>query len=122
MKIAPDPTTLSLISLFALSASASALTPLTENFDAAKLNTKRWSLTNGGKGVLAQSKGALNFTVPSKLTGDDYGILTLKNNQPGYNESWEVIVDVVNKTGLGSKAGVGIQIYNAGDDKDQLSL
>jgi len=122
MKTAPCSSAIAILSLLFFSGSASALTPLTENFNAAKLNTKRWSLTNGGKGVFAQSKGALNFTVPAKLTGDDYAILTLKNNQPGYNESWEVIADVVNKTGLGSKAGVGIQIYNADDSKDQISL
>ena len=62
----------------------------------------------------------MNFTVAAGLTGDDFSVLELKNNRPGYNESWELILDVTNTSGQGYKVGTGFLIFNADDDGDQL--
>lgn len=100
---------------------SSALTPFSDNFNAATLNKARWSLENNGKGKLAHGNGRINFTVSGKPTDDDYGLLELKNNQPGYNESWEAILDVKNAL-KGTTLGTGMLIHNADDYEDQVSL
>ena len=105
-----------------LTGTAFALTPLSENFNATALNQSRWTLKNYGKGKLAQSSGKVDFTVAGSPTGDDFSTLELKNNRPGYNESWEVILDVANTSGQGYKVGTGVLIFNAEDYRDQVSL
>ncbi len=99
-----------------------ALTPFSDKFNAKTLNKSRWTLKNHGKGRLAPGNGRVNFTVAAKPTGDDFSTIDLKNNRPGYNESWEIILDVANTANLGSKAGVGFQIYNAADPRDVAAL
>lgn len=105
-----------------LTGSAFALTPFSEKFKATKLNTSRWSLEKGGKGKLAQASGRLSFTVASSPTEDDYAILNLRNNRPGFNENWEVILDVTNGAKRGEDVGVGISIFNSADPKDSVNL
>ena len=101
---------------------ASALTPFNDNFNATALNKIRWTLKNYAKGKLMQGGGKMNFTVAGSPTGDDFSVLELKNNRPGYNESWEVILDVVNTTGQGNRVGTGLLVFNADDDGDQVML
>lgn len=101
---------------------ASALTPIRDNFNAAKLNTSRWALKNYAKGKLAQKSGRLNFTVAKPPTRDDSATLELRNNQPGFNESWQVTLDVANSQNAGFSAGAGIWIFNASDPKDGVFL
>ncbi len=104
-----------------LNGTAFAIAPYSDNFYATALNKSRWTLKNYAEGKLARKGGKVNFTVAGP-TGDDFSILDLKNNNPGYNESWEIILDVVNAANLGSKAGVGFQIYNASDKGDFAAL
>jgi hypothetical protein len=105
-----------------LTGSALALTPFSDNFKATSLNTTRWTLENAGTGKLTQASGRLNFTVAASPTDDDYGILTLRNNRPGYNESWEIILDVANAANFGDDVGVGISIFNAADPNDNANF
>lgn len=105
-----------------LTGTASALTTFSDNFDAASLSKTRWTLKNYGNGKLAQAAGKINSTVASSPTKDDFGLLELKNNRPGYNESWEVILDVKNTANQGSKVGTGFLVYNADDYGDQVGL
>lgn len=120
-----SPTSKAIITLAAcqlLSGNAFALTPFSDNFKAASLNTSRWSLHNYAKGKLTQSSGRINFTVATPPTNDDFATLDLRNNQPGYNESWQVVLDVANTTKSGFRAGVGIGIFNADDYGDGVFL
>jgi hypothetical protein len=101
---------------------ALALTPFTDSFDKPKLNTSRWALKNFAKGKLSAGSGRMNFTVANPPTGDDAAMLTLRNNQPGFNESWEVVLDVTNLRNAGNDSGTGIWIYNATDEEDGVFL
>lgn len=100
---------------------AVALTPVSDNFDASLLNTTRWSSESGAGGKLKQSAGRVNYTA-LQASDDDYGILTLRNNRPGYNESWQIILDVSNTAGKGEDVGVGIMVANALDPQDNVNL
>lgn len=102
--------------------SANALTPFSDAFSATSLNTTRWSLQNGGTGKLRQATSRINYTATSPATDDDYSIMTLRANRPGYNESWKVILDVTNTSGKGDSIGVGISIANAADLLDSVNL
>ncbi|RYG97131.1 MAG: hypothetical protein EON58_10475 [Alphaproteobacteria bacterium] len=103
-----------------LTVTSLALTPVNDNFNSKTVNNVRWNLENFGAAKLAPGKKKLNFTVP-KPSGDDYSILELKNNLPGYNESWEINLDVANLVKNG-KAGAGIIISNADDSEDSLEI
>ncbi|MEO5916963.1 MAG: hypothetical protein ABIS50_22230 [Luteolibacter sp.] len=121
MKIAPFLTILSHCSAIVLTGTASALTPLTDNFNAETLRLARWKITNREGGELAHFPGGMKFTVGSDPAQYASGIAELRNRHPGCNESWEVIVDVVNKTNLEYRAGVGLQICNALDARDRVN-
>ncbi len=108
-------------SLF-LTATSHALTPAEDNFNSARLKKSMWTLKGYAKGRLAPAKKAIQFTVSGQPTGDDFGLLTLKDNRPGYDENWEIILDVVNKAGSGYKVGTGILVSNAADPKDNVGL
>jgi hypothetical protein len=105
-----------------LTGTASALTPVSDNFNAATLNTNRWSLQKGGKGGLKQAAGRLNFTAARPPSEDDYAILDLRNNRPGYNENWQIILDVTNTANKGEDVGVGISVFNSADPRDNVNL
>lgn len=108
--------------LHLLAGTASALTPFSDNFNAAKLNTARWLPNNFAKGKLSPGSQRMNFTVSNPPTGDDAAMLTLRNNQPGFNESWQVVLDVTNTRTSGNDTGTGIWIYNATDEEDGVFL
>ena len=93
-----------------LTGTAAALTPISDNFNATVLSDSCWTLKNYAKGKLALKGGKMNFTVAVGPTGDDFSVLELKNNRPGYNESWELILDVTNTSGQGAKVGTGFLI------------
>ena len=101
---------------------SSALTPFSDNFNAAKLNTTNWLAGGEGGAKLKQSGGRLNFTVPSNLADEDYAFIQLLNSQPGYNESWQVIVDVTNTNNHRGFSGPGLWVYNADDGGDTVFL
>lgn len=104
-----------ILALAALNFSATmgfALTPLSDNFNATTLN-KRWKLTSFGNGKLSQKESALNFTVEPSANEGDSAEARLLNNQPGYNENWQVIVDVTNTMAKGYGAGVFLGVFDA---------
>lgn len=105
-----------------LTGTASALTPVSDDFSAAALNTSRWLYEKGGKGKLAQTTGRLNYTAAKPPTEDDYAILDLRNNRPGYNENWQIILDVTNYANKGEDVGVGISVFNSADPLDNVNL
>lgn len=102
--------------------SALALTPFSDNFNANSIKSANWKVENSSKGSFLANQNKLNFTVAGKPTDDDYSILTLKKNRPGYNESWEVTLDVTNTMSDESSVGVGVQVFNAEDPTDVVSL
>jgi hypothetical protein len=113
---------ISLVPFLFLTATASALTPVSDDFNAASLNANRWIYQKGGKGTLTQAAGLLNYKAALPITNDDFAILTLRNNQPGYNENWQIILDVSNTANAGEKVGVGISIHNSADRTDNVNL
>lgn len=115
-------TTAALTACQLLAGHASALTPFSDNFNAAKLNTSRWLVKNSGNGKLLQSAGRLNFTVAKPPADGDGATIELRNNQPGFNENWQIIVDVTNMLNAGEAAGPGIFLFNAADRRDGLVL
>lgn len=100
-----------------------ALTPITEDFQASKLDKTRWyQYPKTGKGRLVQSGGRLNFVVSGTPTSNDYAILDLNGSQPGMFEDWEMILDLSNtvKPGKHTQAGAGFMISNEQDYSDYL--
>lgn len=100
---------------------AMALTPVSDNFNAKLLSAARWTSEAGAGGKLTQSSGRVNYTT-SRASDDDYAILFLRNNRPGYNENWQVILDVSNTAGKGEEVGLGIMIANGLDPQDNVNL
>lgn len=114
---------LSFIALFpALTGTASALIPVSDDFNAAALNTNRWIFQKGGRGTFIQSAGRLNYVATSTPSNDDFAVLKLRNNTPGANENWQIILDVSNTANAGIKAGVGISVFNTSDPSDNVNF
>jgi len=98
-----------------------ALTPVSDDFKGASLNTKLWKISNFENARLRQSSGRLNFTIgPKTHPEEDYAFAQLVNNQPGFNESWQVTLDVANTAAKGKRVGVGFWIFNADDPSDTV--
>ena len=95
-----------------------ALTPVEDSFNATALNTKRWQLSQFQNAKLRQAGERLNFLVRASTPDEDYAFVELINNQPGYNENWQLLLDVKNTTGQGDRVGVGFWIFNADDPSD----
>ena len=102
---------LAILGLSCLTGTCLALTPLTERFNVA-LSPARWFVANSPNAKLKQGGGRLNFTVGPASSEDDYSSVELIGNQPGYNESWQVIVDVSNTANVGNDVGAGLYVYN----------
>lgn len=90
-----------------------ALSPLVESFDGATLTSGRWSFFTSPNALLQHSQDRLNFKVLADTSDEDYCYAELVNNQPGYNENWQLTLEVKNSAGKGDDAGVGFWIYNA---------
>jgi len=114
MKLTTLPRTLALAAVFA--GNALALTPITEDFEAAKLNTDQWSLYKTGKARLQPGKGHLNLVCPKLPLQNDYTTIELKTSRPGYNENWQFTLDLSDTTNLGDQAGCGFMIVNRADE------
>ena len=99
-----------------------ALTPITENFDAPKLNQDLWSSYRLGKARFSQSNGKLNFLVPKPPTKNDYINMELLGSQPGMYEDWEMTLDLKNslKSGDNAQASPGFMFANEQDYRDYL--
>lgn len=103
-----------------LTATSHALTPFSEKFDSEELKTKRWKIEADRSVSLSQKDGRLHFTAASHRDWAHAEAL-LRNNQPGYNENWEVIVDVSNTNPIGDPS-VGVNVFNADDPSDKVYL
>ncbi len=113
----------SLIALAAaLAGNCLAVTPVSEDFSADSLDPSRWYQTRYGHGVLRQAGGHLNYVTRTTPTKNDYAVVELLSSQPGYDENWEVVVDLTDKTDLGYDAGCGIMIVNSQERNDYLFL
>ncbi len=64
----------------------------------------------------------LAVPIPHLHPQNQHHPLDLRNNRPGFNENWEVILDVVNGAERGEDVGVGISIFNSADPKDNFVL
>lgn len=120
MKFALVPSLIAFAAAFA--GSCLAVTPVSEDFSATSLDTSRWYQTRYGHGILRQAGGHLNYVTRTTPTKDDYAVIELLTSQPGYDENWEVIVDLTDKTALGYDAGCGIMIVNSQERRDYLYL
>ncbi len=105
-----------------LAGHSSALVPVNENFNNNLLDPAVWYQYQTGKGRLVADNKKLSFEVLSKPTNDDFASIELLTSQPGYNESWELILDLSNTSGLGFNAGCGIMLFNVKDRSDYLFM
>lgn len=101
---------------------ASALTPIKESFSGATLNTTRWYQFQQESGYLGHNKKKLNYITKGATTKQDFASIELLTSQPGYNESWQLVLDLSNKAKAGKKAACGIMLFNVGDRNDYLFL
>jgi hypothetical protein len=99
-----------------------ALTPVSEDFQTASLVKQRWQFFNSKNALLKHAGTRLSFAVPENFSREDYSYAELRNNQPGYNENWQVVLDVKNSAFQGDEVGVGFWIYNADDPGDVAFL
>lgn len=112
----------SILALAVLTGNAIALTPVKDDFKSNKLSSKLWYQYKVKNGRLVPSGGKLNYQTKGKATKDDFVSLELLNSQPGYNENWQLIVDLSNTSGAGNKAAAGITFFNVKDRSDYLYL
>ena len=100
-----------------------ALTPFSDEFNAAKLDKVNWLPgAYGVGGRLTQSNGRLNFAVPVAKPYEIDVWLELHANHPGYNENWQAIVDVANSNNHQGDSTVGLWIANTDDPSDVVYL
>ena len=118
MKTLKSPISLVLAISQILAGTSMALMPVEDNFNAPKLNGSRWQIFNYKNAKMRHANNQLNFSVRASSGGEDYSYAELINNQPGYNESWQLFLDVKNAAGKGDDAGVGFWIFNADDPSD----
>lgn len=96
-----------------------AFTPIVESFNGTDLDVSRWWEYRLNDGRFIQENGKLNFVVATP-TPHDFASLELLSSQPGYNEAWEIIVDLSNSAKAQKNAGCGIMIFNVEDRRDYL--
>lgn len=112
------------LALFA--GNAFALNPIKESFSGATLDSTRWFQYQQESGFLQPYKSKLNYVTKGAKTKQDFASIELMTSRPGYNESWQLILDLTNTAKQGTKAGeeaaCGIMIFNVGDRKDYLFL
>jgi len=103
-----------------LTANCFALTPITERFKGTELNATRWYHYHGENSKLQVANGKLNFVISTQPTHDEFASLELLTSQPGYNENWQVVVDLANTAKLGQDVGCGVMLFNFADRSDYL--
>ncbi len=100
-----------------------ALTPFSDDFNAAKLDTTNWLPGAYGTGAkLKQSGGRLNFLMPVAKNKEVDVWLELATSRPGYNENWQAIVDVTNANDHQGDSSPGLWIFNSNDPSDSVFL
>jgi hypothetical protein len=112
----------SILALALLTGNALALTPVKESFNGTALNKTRWFQHKQDHGVLAPKNGKLNYFTKGAAMQNDFASIELLTSQPGYNESWQLILDLTNTSGAGTKAAGGLMLFNVQDRNDYLFL
>lgn len=114
---------LSFVGFSLLTVDCLALTPFSDNFNADKLDTTSWLPGQYGKGAkLTQSNGRLNFVMPDAKSREVDVWLELLTSRPGYNESWQAVLDVVNTNSHHGDSSVGLWVSNSADPSDVVYL
>jgi len=100
-----------------------ALTPFSEDFTGTRLDKASWLPGSFGTGaILRQSGGRLNFLMPVAKANEVDIWIQLTASQPGYNENWQAIVDVVNTNSHRGNSSPGLWISNGNDSSDVVYL
>ncbi len=100
-----------------------ALTPFNDDFTGTRLDKASWLPGIYGTGaILRQSGGRLNFQMPVAKPKEVDVWLELTASQPGYNENWQAIVDVVNTNNHRGDSSPGLWISNGNDSSDVVYL
>ncbi len=118
MKTPLLPSILSLAAVF--TGNCLALTPIEEDFEAAKLDKSRWYQYKPANGRLINDEGKLNFVTKGAPTKDDFVSIELLTSQPGFSENWQMVLDLTNTTNLRKAGGCGFMIFNGQDRDDYL--
>ena len=103
-----------------LTGTSLALTPIKERFTGGTIDPARWYQYGVGTAKMTQAKGLLNFVVPSNSTHDALASLELLTSQPGFNESWQMTLDLADITNADQGTGIGFMIFNTADRSDYL--
>ncbi|RYD47812.1 MAG: hypothetical protein EOP85_04790 [Verrucomicrobiaceae bacterium] len=109
----------SVVAMAILAGNASALTPITDAFN--KLSETTWYQYKTGKGKLAAS-GKLSFITKGAPTKYDFSSIELLTSRPGFNEDWQLTLDLTNTANSKTDAGGGLMIFNVQDRSDYLYL
>lgn len=117
----------SVLGLALFAGHASALTPIKESFTGSTLDNTRWFQYQQESGFLQPYKNKLNYVTQGAKTKQDFASIELLTSRPGYNESWQLTLDLTNTAKQGDakkaeEAACGIMIFNVGDRKDYLFL
>ncbi len=106
-----------------VTSSCLALTPFSEDFTGTRLDKASWLPGIYGAGaILRQSGGRLNFLMPVAKANEVDVWIELTASQPGYNENWQAIVDVVNTNSHRGDSSPGLWISNHNDSRDVVYL
>lgn len=97
-----------------------ALTPVTEDFEAGKLDSFRWYHHREAKGKFSQAGGVLNFRVLASPASSNFASLELMTSAPGYAENWQMTLDISNSSTAAKTSGIGFMIFNTVDRNDRL--
>lgn len=123
MKISNITAGLSLVGFSFITGNCLALTPFSDNFNAVKLDKIHWLPGSYGTGaILKQSDGRLKFVMPVAMDAEADAWIELAGIYPGYNENWQVILDVTNTNNHRGDSGPGFWIYNSADPSDSAYL
>jgi hypothetical protein len=118
MKLLKVSILLSLTFLVFSNEKAEAVNPFKESFSGRRLDTSFWFLKADKGAKLVQSDGHLNYT--SKSSGELGAYVSYLNNNPKYNENWEMLCTVVNRSSKFS--WVGFIVMNTADTGDRAGL
>ncbi len=113
--------------VLAVSSLDAVATSYSDNFDGPTLDPAKWiQFAEGGNMIL--NSGRLNYVRSGTPTGDDFAVLQFIATEPGYDEDWEVIVDVTNTAPRSNQstqftgAGIGIQDFENLDTYNSIFL
>jgi len=101
----------------AVSSFNAVATSYNDNFDGQTLDSSKWELFTEDDNInMILDSGRLNYVRTGTPTDDDFAVLEFIATEPGYDESWEVIVDVTNTAPRSDEdqfTGAGIEILDA---------